>query len=81
MILNQDVKKIFLGSNSPFKIVKEKIDIFSDFLCVSINSSIMSTKLQKNLKLEDIIPLQKKGKKDVRGNYRPVIIIPNLFPS
>ena len=30
------------------------------------------------LKHADIIPLYKKGKKDIKGNYRPVSILPNL---
>ena len=30
------------------------------------------------LKHADITPLYKKGKKDIKGNYRPVSILPNL---
>ena len=62
----------------PIKIAKENIDIFSNFLCVSFSSSINSRKFQKNLKLADITSLLKKGKKDIKSNYRPVSILPNL---
>ena len=50
--------------------MKENIGIFSDFLCVSFCSSTKSRKFSKNLKLPDIKPLHKKGKK--------VSILPNL---
>ena len=30
------------------------------------------------LKYADITPLYKKGKKDIKGNYRPVSVLPNL---
>ena len=46
-------------------IFKQNIDIFNDFLCVSLNISIKSRKLLKNLKLADITPLHNKGKKDI----------------
>ena len=72
------MNKVSQGSDIPLKIVKENIDVFSDFLCVSFNSSIKSRKFPKNLKFADITPLQKKGKKDIKGNYRPVSILPNL---
>ena len=32
----------------------------------------------ENLKHADITPLYKKDKKDIKGNYRPVTILPNL---
>ena len=69
------MNKVPQSSDIPLTIVMEDIDIFSDFLCVSFNSSIKSKNFKKNLKLADITPLHKKGKK---GNYRPVSILPNL---
>ena len=36
------------------------------------------SKFPENLKLADITPAYKKGKKDIKGNYRPVSILPNL---
>ena len=66
------------SSDIPLKVVMETIDIFSDFLCASFNSSIKSKKFPNNLKIADITSLHKKGNGDVKGNYRPVSILPNL---
>ena len=76
-MLNQDVNKVSQSTNIPLKIVKENTDIFSDFLCVSFNSSIKSRKFPKSLKHAGITPLHKKRQKDIKGNYRPVSILPN----
>ena len=78
MILNQDISKVSQSSDIPLKIVKEKTDIFSDLLCVSFNSLIKSRKFPRNHKLTDITPLDKKGKKYIKGNYMPVSIFPNF---
>ena len=78
MFLNQDVHEISQGSDISETILKEKINIFSNFLCGSFNSSIKSRKFPENFKLADIIPPHKKGKKDIKGNCRPVSILPNL---
>ena len=42
LILNQDVNKVIQISDIPVKVVKENIDVFSDFLCVSSSRSIKS---------------------------------------
>ena len=44
LILNQDVNNVSQSSGILLKIVKENIDIFSDFLYASFNSSIKLTK-------------------------------------
>ena len=77
-ILNLDANKASQNSDIPIKILKENVDIFSDFVCNSFASSINMSRFPENLKLADITPLYKKGKKDVKGNYRPVSILPNL---
>ena len=77
-ILKLDANKASQSSDIPIKIVKENIDVFSDFLCSSFNSSIKLSKFPENLKQADITPAYKKGKKDIKGNYRPVSILPNL---
>ena len=58
-------------SDIPTKIIKSNSDIFSDFLYVSINSSIKSL-FSSCLKTADITPIYKKGKRDLKDNYRPV---------
>ena len=77
-ILKLDANKASQSSDIPIKIVKENIDVFSDFLCSSFNSSIKLSKFPESLKQADITPAYKKGKKDIKANYRPVSILPNL---
>ena len=71
--LNND--KAFQHPDIPTKIVKSNSDIFSDFLYVSINSSIKSSLFPSCFKTADIY---KKGKRDLKDNYRPVSILPVL---
>lgn len=58
--------------------VKVNTYIYGDFISLSLNSSIKASKFPENLKLADITPLYKKGKKDIKKSYRPVSIISNL---
>ena len=62
----------------PNKIVKESSNILSNFLCNSFSSSIKLSIFLEILKHADIIPLYKKGKKDIKGNYNPVSFLQNL---
>lgn len=48
-ICKLDVKKASQSSNVPINVVKESIDIFSDFLCTNYNSSINAAKFLKVL--------------------------------
>ena len=77
-ILNMDVNKASQSSDIPTKIVKENVDIFGNFVCTSFKNTIKSSCFYENLKYVDVTPLYKKGKKDVKDNYRPVSILPNL---
>ena len=73
-----DVNKASQRSDIPTKIIKENIDIFGDFIGKSYNNTIKASQFYQNLKLADIAPAHKKGKKDMKDNYRPVSILPNL---
>ena len=77
-ILKLDANKRSQSSGIPIKLLKENVDIFSDFVCTNFNSSINMSKSPEDLKFADITPAYKKCKKDIKGNYRPVIILPNL---
>ena len=72
------MNKASQSSDIPTKIIKENVDIFAEFLWKSINSSIKSSTFPSCLKLADVTPLHKKGKKDKKDNYRPVSILPTL---
>ena len=62
-ILKLDANKASQSSDIPIKIIKENIDVFSDFLCSGFNSSIKLSKFPENLKQADITPAYKKVKK------------------
>ena len=65
-------------SDIPTKIIKENSDIFSNFICESINNSIKSSIFPSCLKHADVTPLHKKCNKSLKENYRPVSILPIL---
>ena len=65
-------------SDIPTKIIKENSDIFSNFICESINNSIKSSTFPSCLKHADVTPLHKKCNKSLKENYRPISIIPIL---
>ena len=75
-ILKLDVNKASQSSDIPIKVLKEISDIFINFLWNSFNNSIKLSTFPEIIKHET--PLYKKGKKDVKGKYRPVSILPNL---
>ena len=58
----------------PAKIIKENVDVLADFLCTSINSSVKSLFLSC-LQFVDVAPLHKKGRNNVKQNYRLVSIL------
>ena len=72
------MNKVSQYSDIPTKIIKEKSDIFSNFICESINNSIKSSIFPSCLKHADVTPLHKKCSKSLKENYRPVSILPTL---
>ena len=75
-ILKLNKNKASQHSDIPIKIIKENLDIFADFLCRNINSSFKSSSIPSCLKMADVTPLHKKGRKDLKENYRSVSILP-----
>ena len=65
-------------TDTPTRIIKENIDMFADFLCTSINSAIKSSRFPSSLKLAEVTPVHKKGRKDMKENFRPVSLLPTL---
>ena len=65
-IHNLKLNKGSQNSDIRTKIIKENVDIFVDFLCKNVNSLIKSSTFPSFLKLTDVTPLHKKGKKDKR---------------
>ena len=62
-------------SDIPIKIIKSNSGIFRNFLYVNINSSIKSSLFSPCLKTADITVFYKKGKRDLKDNYRSVSIL------
>ena len=75
---NLNNNKASQHSDIPTKIIESNSDIFNDFLYASINRSIKSSLFPSCLKRADITPVYKKGKRDLKDNYRPVSILPVL---
>ena len=62
----------------PVKIIKDNIDIFSEFIFHNFNNSIFDATFPSELKNADVIPVFKKKDRNNIENYRPVSILPNL---
>ena len=62
----------------PTRTIKENIDIFVDFLCTSIKSAIKSSSFPSSLKSTEVTPVYRKGRKDMKENFRPASILPTL---
>ena len=62
----------------PITIIYENTDNFADFLAESLKGAIKTYNFPNCLKLADITPLCKKGRKDNTENYRAVSILPKL---
>ena len=68
-ILKLDKTKASQKNNIPTKIIKENIDIYVDFLCMSINSAIKSSCFLSSLKLADVTHVHKNWRKDMKENF------------
>ena len=71
--------KAFQKSDILITIIHENNDILADFLAESLKGTIKTDNFPNCLKLADITPLYKKGKKDNKEDHRPVSILPTLF--
>ena len=77
-ILKLDKIKASQKTDIPTRTIKENIDIFADFSYTSRSSAIKSSGFLSSWKLADVTPVHKKGRKDMKENFRPVSILPTL---
>ena len=70
--------KASLDNDIPTKIIKENVDIFSNFIFQSFNNMIDVCIFQKSLKLVNITHVFKKGPKNSKEYYRPISILQNI---
>ena len=71
-------KKACQESDIPVKIIKENLDIVSNFVHKNFNNSLLSSNFPFHLKNATITPIFKKKDRDNVENYRPVSILHNL---
>ena len=77
-ILCLDSAKASQDTDITTKIIKDNADIFLDFLLPGFNNSITTSIFPSSLKQAITILVFKKGDKDLKENYRPVNILPNV---
>ena len=71
-------KKVCQESDIPVKIIKENLDIVSNFVYNNFNNSFFSSNFFSYLKNAIITPIFKKKDRANVETYRPVRILPNL---
>ena len=71
-------KKTTQDSGIPVKVLKENADFFAEYLYIFFNEAIESSKFPSSLKQANITPVFKKGSRNQKENYRPVIILPTI---
>jgi len=77
-ILKLNSTKACQESDIPTRVIKENSEIFADFLLSPLNNTIKEGHFPDILKLADVTPIFKKGSKNLKENYRPISILPNI---
>ena len=77
-INNLDISKSTQSTDIPTKIIKENREFFADYLLSCFNNSISNSHFPTILKNAEVTPIFKKGSKNLKENYRPVSILPNI---
>ena len=67
-------EKAFQNGDIATNIIREYADIFWDYLCKIINTMFKLSIFANTLKLVDVRPLQKRGWKSLKENYRRVSV-------
>ena len=78
-ILSLDSTKESQDTDIPTKIIKDNVDNFSYFLLSGFNNSITTSIFPSSFKQAIITPVFKKGDKNLKENYRPVSILPDVL--
>ena len=77
-IKNLNASKASREDDIQTKTIEENSDIFSTFIYQSFNNMTDVSIFPTSLELANITPVYKKGSKNSKENYRPVIILPNI---
>ena len=73
-----NAKKAKQENDTPIKLIKEDIELFSSVLSRMFNFYIDRISFPNSLKQADITPVHKKDDTNDKNNYRPVNILPSL---
>ena len=73
-----DSSKAYQKDNISPKILKQNKNISALVLAYDKNRCIDEGKFPSNLKIDDVTPIYNKAEHLLKGNYRPVSIIPTL---
>ena len=77
-IKSLDRSKTFQNGDVPTKIIKENVELFTDFIHSALNEAIQSGNFPSCLKWAEVTPIFEKGLSSQVDNYRPVSILPNV---
>ena len=77
-IKNLPTSKGTQDSDIPTKIIKDNSDIFADFILSSFNTCIANSEFPSSLKIANITPVHKKDSKNLKDNYQPFSILPDI---
>ena len=73
-----NAKKAKQENDTPIKLIKEDMELFSSVLSRMFNFYIDRICFRNSLKQADITPVHKKDDTNDKNNYRPVNILPSL---
>lgn len=76
LIKNLDSSKAIQLNDIPINIIKQNSDIFAEFICDGYNKALENSNFPDILKLASVTPSYKIGLKTLKGNYRPISILP-----
>ena len=65
-------KKAILNDSISFKISKENVNFFAEFILIFYNNAITTSKFSSFMKMANVIPIFKKGSKSKKKSFRPV---------
>ena len=77
-ILRPDNSKAIQESDIPTKIIKQNVDIFTEYLFHEPEKSLEKSEYTSPFKFAEITPVHKKRSRFEKNNYRPVSILPVL---
>ena len=62
----------------PVNVLKENANFFAEQITQQFNEGICSSKYTESFKLANVTPAFKHGSRNLRDNYRPISILPNI---